>query len=1234
MFLFDKLDIEELLDPLFIERRHYCYQDGDGGDGDGGDGGDGNPLNPRPPRDCPDEDDDEDDATDEDDEGNLLIRDSAVRVAAFQEQCFLIDYQKTIREVIQGGLTARDRPVTALSAHQGTGELEKGALNGRWHDLIAIDGEPSTIVSKFTKRSGVEDFFRFTPAQLSFLIPRMRLFLVTYKNPGAGTESDAGRPQTVEEDKIKEFHFDDHTPENIVQQIMSKGRGRAYGIGLKSFDYELDGKDPATTLKSIKARLQLVFTSFDALMKEQGNGLKFLDLLLRTKRMIPQYDHKKPYASKNILNFCRTPKHERDVYHPNSELVFNPKYRRIKASVGWAEPPSDIPKNIFTSRDRALIEDMHLDLFLEMTNYQIDFNNNGTVRLTIEYRASIEGELSEPTSDIFFILKKNIKDQELRRKNKVKKLREKRGHDIDELESGSPNRSTAGDCSSQKSQKRKIRKEFKDRIDRVTKIMNAKIEIMKLHFYREFLEQMVDRQKIYRFQISKQILKVHRAYVPQAGESLEIGKKEKPNKTYADARENSTRPALEADVKKALEASLWPVRQYCGDEGIRIDPIDCELGKLQRERMAAQEEMPRDRDNDAGLGAPDQGAGSTAPPVNECGESPMGRMIDQTGSRVIYFMYLGDLLDTAMYYVNHRNPNHIGLKPGVEGTNVRLCTAAVDFHNFEDRFDSVNIADIPVSLEQFVVFFRDKVIKRGRTSYMAQVFIKDVMNDLFFKVMGDACYGGRGAPVPALSTTMISTRRRPAPGLQPGHGVGFVEADSATEPIPRIRHTGGTRALGSNVGQGQAMCKGTVHNTWAYPRLLRPDAKIGKHKVSKYFSRPRDSTSSDQIIHYYIIHGIARSFTTRHPNRKKDENEGIYHLGLGLDRGIVKEIKFEAAEIKYAAEARTIYDGEDGLGQLFQKFNATVDLFGCPIFRNGQYIYIDPKTMGVKSDVARTIGLGGYYNIYNVMGQLTPSGYTTRLRCMFNSSGICPDSDHEIAETPDAIFAETPGGADAAPAASGTPAGAGIPSPGPPGTYSSREEARGRSQSPDFDKDWSDDEKTDYYECLNEGSTHETCSGLVQHRRISEITQGGGLCFIAETLISMYDGTTKAIKDIVVGDIVLSLKDDKYVEGVVTEHLIHPTNQTIEIAKLGNLIGEPTHPLYVDGQWLEMKELDNVEFEYKHVDIWYNLEIDGRDVYGSEHNYIAEGWVVSGLGDDEILNNTFQRQKIFKTTQG
>ena len=114
-----------------------------------------------------------------------------------------------------------------------------------------------------------------------------------------------------------------------------------------------------------------------------------------------------------------------------------------------------------------------------------------------------------------------------------------------------------------------------------------------------------------------------------------------------------------------------------------------------------------------------------------------------------------------------------------------------------------------------------------------------------------------------------------------------------------------------------------------------------------------------------------------------------------------------------------------------------------------------------------------------------------------------------------------------------------------------------------------------------------------------------------------------AIELIKIGDEIKSSRNGQTVRGIVTETLVHPTNDVVEVVKLNGITAEPKHPILIDGQWVAAKTLGTISYEF--INNWYNLEIDA-DVEDSEHNYTIGGLVVSGLGDNVKLNNKYQRQ--------
>ena len=134
----------------------------------------------------------------------------------------------------------------------------------------------------------------------------------------------------------------------------------------------------------------------------------------------------------------------------------------------------------------------------------------------------------------------------------------------------------------------------------------------------------------------------------------------------------------------------------------------------------------------------------------------------------------------------------------------------------------------------------------------------------------------------------------------------------------------------------------------------------------------------------------------------------------------------------------------------------------------------------------------------------------------------------------------------------------------------------------------------------------------------------GGSCFVKGTKIFMSNGSERDIQDIIEGDLILSFdeKTKSFIPGVVTESLIHPVMMDVPVAIVGGILeGTPSHPIFFNGSWSEIKESEvDTKIVKKYIDNYYNLEVDAHDIFGSSHNYIANGYVVSGLGDNDVLN--------------
>ena len=120
---------------------------------------------------------------------------------------------------------------------------------------------------------------------------------------------------------------------------------------------------------------------------------------------------------------------------------------------------------------------------------------------------------------------------------------------------------------------------------------------------------------------------------------------------------------------------------------------------------------------------------------------------------------------------------------------------------------------------------------------------------------------------------------------------------------------------------------------------------------------------------YLVYHQLAGSASKTLSSGKKriDIAEGIHHLRMNQDRGLLKEITFSQMDIPLKAEYHTI-----GAGMMFDELRvpqqASVSMYGNTIFLPNSLVYLDPDTLGfgdprLLDSAARKLGIGGYYTV-------------------------------------------------------------------------------------------------------------------------------------------------------------------------------------------------------------------------------------------------------------------------------
>jgi len=277
------------------------------------------------------------------------------------------------------------------------------AFGDRFHRITDSEGQYNKTPNYFGAAKGdrIRPFFEITPEIMSSLTPKIRLFRIS-NNPD-GSEKEI------------EFTFENYISQETVSSLNNpQSIQKGTGGGIKNFSFTYEGGSPATATKDINAELTLFFQSFNELTKFRTSGnkerYKYIDLLLYPSNRKNTSNGKTEAESKNI--------------HPNE---YNPTNFRIRAEVGWnirndqsfrdmlysrlsddehrryevsakADPRkvakqmsvTEIIKHDVLKDFNNAIRMTNKTFLLNMVDHDIDFRNDGSVELKIQYAAYMD----------------------------------------------------------------------------------------------------------------------------------------------------------------------------------------------------------------------------------------------------------------------------------------------------------------------------------------------------------------------------------------------------------------------------------------------------------------------------------------------------------------------------------------------------------------------------------------------------------------------------------------------------------------------------------------------------------------------------------------------------------------------------------------------------------------------------------------------------------------------------
>jgi hypothetical protein len=241
-----------------------------------------------------------------------------------------------------------------------------------------------------------------------------------------------------------------------------------------------------------------------------------------------------------------------------------------------------------------------------------------------------------------------------------------------------------------------------------------------------------------------------------------------------------------------------------------------------------------------------------------------------------------------------------------------------------------NIGSIPISLEFFQEWFINNIVKPQADKYNLLRFIKTVCSSLISRAFNSLCFEDG----PKFS----------------------LRFDTAT----------------FNFDQSYAG-KNITSTTLAQSKSRAQESSCGK-------------LSGAPSIPAFIVASMDSRPKTGNYNH--DLDVGIYHYYLGAACGIAKSIKFDRTGIPYYREARLQRTSALSALQLREMYNISIEMVGNTIHKNGQYIYVNPIAIGAGSaktrstvpNLARLLGIGGYYMITGISHTVSSAGFNVSLQ--------------------------------------------------------------------------------------------------------------------------------------------------------------------------------------------------------------------------------------------------------------
>ena len=365
---------------------------------------------------------------------------------------------------------------------------------------------------------------------------------------------------------------------------------------------------------------------------------------------------------------------------------------------------------------KEAVEKTQTVLFLSLKSHDIEFNQNGTVKFTVQYIASIEAAFQSEKTNI--LSSPNIQQQISQLEEEKAQLTTQKREEQTRLQELGLEDSDNG---TSEEQEISVVDELQSQIE----LVDEEINTVRAEASRKILSKLHDKKRIKFIDIDATELGVMQESSNALSQDIQGMMSSLIYQTEEGEVNYTSMSAAEAEAGGYTEQlPEWAVG---GEQSAAQNDVEA-IQQNDEERIQQALSPDTEEVTDEEEGTPN-------------GENNSADELQDTipeGKHRLYYIYFGDILESVLEILVEEDPN------ALKGTGI--MTGPFTFKDIaRDIKAAINIADVPISLNLYRIWFL-KNTNFKRSMYLLKYYLSDIVRSLIQPALGKQCWERTSEP--------------------------------------------------------------------------------------------------------------------------------------------------------------------------------------------------------------------------------------------------------------------------------------------------------------------------------------------------------------------------------------------------------------------------------------------------------------------------------------------------------